>query len=588
MVTHAVDEPPLLGGRYERLRRIASGGMASVHLGRAIGLGGFERLVAIKLMHPHLATDQDFVEMFLDEARLAAAVRHPNVVATLDVDMDGEELFLVMDYVEGPSLFDMFRALRNRAQRMPVDVVLRIVLDTLAGLHAAHELCDARGEPLHLVHRDVSPHNVLVGADGIARIADFGIARAEQRLSITKGGKVKGKMLYMPPEQLGSGPVDRRLDVYAAGVVLWEALAARRLFRAEHEASLMHMILTEEPLSPCDVDPSIPAAVGAACMHALAKSPAHRYPTAAAFADVLERAARESGIHVASTRGLAAFVAQLGAHVPAAELLAHAPPPRERGLPPAEPALHPPADLESDAPTETFQPPIEPLPRAALASAPPRLASDAATPPAEPIGRGGTAVVGPPPSLPATTTEGPAAPPDPPSGTVAALPSPSDFPFPLVGRVPSKARPSLALWALTFAVGALAMGITVAAAQLFRSDGAAAPLPAQTIVVMASPPPAERAPDASSTALAAPTASDKARGRAASNPAGEPRPAAAPPEPAGPTASLVGPSAVAPTSTAVVASPATAPKPAVIPTAAPTQRATAPAAGATNYRPPDL
>jgi serine/threonine protein kinase len=578
-VTHAVDEPPLLGGRYERLRRIASGGMASVHLGRAIGLGGFERLVAIKLMHPHLATDQEFVEMFLDEARLAAAVRHPNVVATLDVDMDGEELFLVMDYVEGPSLFDMFRALRDRATRMPVDVVLRIVLDTLAGLHAAHELCDARGEPLHLVHRDVSPHNVLVGADGIVRIADFGIARAEQRLSITKGGKVKGKMLYMPPEQLGSGPVDRRLDVYAAGVVLWEALAARRLFRADHEAGLMHMILTEDPLSPCDVDPSIPEAVGAACMHALAKSPAHRYPTAAAFADVLERAARESGIHVASTRGLAAFVAQLGAHVPAAVLLANAPPPRERGLSPAEPPLDHAADPESDAPTETFQPPIEPLPRAALASAPPREAGDAASPP----------------SLPATTTEGPAAPPATPASAVAALPRPSDFPFPLVGRAPSKARPSVALWALTFLVGALAMGVTVVAAQLFRSGGATAPLPAQTIVVMASPTPADpTAPSAAtSTATSPAPTTDKVRGKAqGASTAGADRPATPAASSTDPTPLATnGPAPAGPgaTSTAVAAPATAAPaKPAVIHTAAPTQRATAPAAGATNYRPPDL
>src|SRR4051812_40580135 len=166
----------LRGGRYEIIRVIRSGGMAQVRLGRAPGAGGFERLVAVKAMHAHLAAEPDFVDMFLDEARLAARIRHPNVVATLDVQQDEEGLFLVMEYVEGPSLQSVLRPLRRARRVFPLDLALRIFLDALAGLHAAHQLTGAEGEPLNLVHRDISPHNILVGVDGVTRITDFGVA----------------------------------------------------------------------------------------------------------------------------------------------------------------------------------------------------------------------------------------------------------------------------------------------------------------------------------------------------------------------------------------------------------------------------
>jgi serine/threonine protein kinase len=179
-------------GRYETIQPIASGGMATVYLGRAVGAGGFERRVAIKVMHAHVAEDPEFKAMFLDEARLAARIHHPNVVSTLDVQEDAEGMFLVMEFVEGASLRDIIRALKKKKQRMPVGNAVRIIVDALSGLHAAHELRGKDGNLLQLVHRDVSPHNILVGADGITRITDFGVARAESRLSSTRGGHLIG------------------------------------------------------------------------------------------------------------------------------------------------------------------------------------------------------------------------------------------------------------------------------------------------------------------------------------------------------------------------------------------------------------
>jgi serine/threonine protein kinase len=219
-------------GRYELLGELASGGMATVYLGRARGIGGFERLVAVKCCHAHLREDADFVSMFLDEARLAAKIHHPNVVPTLDVG-DAEELYLVMEYCEGDRLATLVNRAASRDGFMPVDVVLRIMVDVLQGLHAAHELTDTSGRPLQIVHRDVTPQNILVGVDGVSRLVDFGVAKAEARANTTKDGALKGKIAYMAPEQIGEHEVSRQSDVFSAGVVLWEALASKRLFRSE-------------------------------------------------------------------------------------------------------------------------------------------------------------------------------------------------------------------------------------------------------------------------------------------------------------------------------------------------------------------
>ncbi|WP_437965473.1 protein kinase [Sorangium sp. So ce260] len=301
----------LHGGRYESLRAIASGGMATVYLGRAVGAGGFERLVALKMMHPHIAAEPEFVAMFLDEARLAARVRHPNVVATFDLVED--PLFLVMEYIEGPSLHLLLRTCARAKRPVPLGIALRIFLDVLAGLHAAHELTGSDGEPLHLVHRDVSPQNVLVGIDGVSRITDFGVARAETRLMSTQGNALKGKLSYMAPEQIRAEQVDRRSDVYSAGVVLWEMLTEERLFKADNDGALIAQILQGPPAGPRAVVPSIPTAIDAICRRALRTDPDERFPTAAAFAEALEEAAAHTpGLAVSSPRAVEALIKEVG------------------------------------------------------------------------------------------------------------------------------------------------------------------------------------------------------------------------------------------------------------------------------------
>jgi eukaryotic-like serine/threonine-protein kinase len=300
-------------GRYETLRAIASGGMATVYLGRALGAGGFERLVALKVMHPHIAAEPEFVAMFLDEARLAARVRHPNVVATIDLVED--PLFLVMEYIEGPSLHLLLRTCARAKRPFPLGIALRVFLDMLAGLHAAHELTDVNGELLNLVHRDVSPQNVLVGVDGVSRITDFGVARAESRLNSTRGTTLKGKLGYMPPEQVRGEPVDRRGDVYAAGVVLWEMLTEHRLFKAENEGALITQILGGPRQGLRELAPSVPVAIERVCMRALRSDPQERFATAAAFCDAVEQAiASTPGMAIASSRPVAAFIKELGLH----------------------------------------------------------------------------------------------------------------------------------------------------------------------------------------------------------------------------------------------------------------------------------
>jgi eukaryotic-like serine/threonine-protein kinase len=271
--------------------RIAEGGMGAVHYGRLIGSAGFSRTVAIKRAHPHLARDTHFSEMLRDEARLAGRVRHPNVVSTLDVVSADEELLLVMEYVHGDSLSHLVRQAAALGKRMPPKVVAAIVCDVLHGLHAAHEAKDERAQPLNIVHRDVSPQNILVGADGIARVLDFGVAKAVGRLQTTGDGRIKGKLAYMAVEQINSGPVDRRTDVYSAGVILWEALTGTRLFSAgsgEDQGATIQRVLTLPVPPPSEADPGLSRAYDAVVLRALSRDPSKRYGTAQQMAIALE------------------------------------------------------------------------------------------------------------------------------------------------------------------------------------------------------------------------------------------------------------------------------------------------------------
>ncbi len=282
--------------RYELIGEIAAGGMATVFLARLTGFGGFQRLFAIKRLHPHLQSEREFVQMFLDEARLAAGIHHPNVVPILEVGASDSGYYLVMEYIEGETLARLLSGAAASKQRLPVAIVIRMLLDTLGGLHAAHELRDEHGELAGVVHRDVSPQNVLVGADGVARITDFGVARAASRLTATGVGQLKGKIAYMAPEQArGEEDLDRRADVFAAGVVLWESLAHRRLFKASSEAATLSRVLNEPMPHLHEVAPHISPAVCDVVMKALERDREARITSCAQFADLLEAAAAASG-----------------------------------------------------------------------------------------------------------------------------------------------------------------------------------------------------------------------------------------------------------------------------------------------------
>ncbi|MBX3264597.1 MAG: serine/threonine protein kinase, partial [Labilithrix sp.] len=291
-------------GRYMVHRRIAAGGMATVHLGRLIGAGGFSRMVAIKRLHDGYARDPEFVAMLLDEARLTSTIRHPNVVPTLDVVAEQDELLVVMDYVEGDSLASLARLARDAGERVPVALAASIVAQTLHGLHAAHEARDKNGEPLGIVHRDVSPQNVLVGLDGVARVLDFGIAKAASRSASTEGGQLKGKAAYMAPEQLQHGAVDRRTDVFAAAIVLWELLTGRRLFLGDTPAETMGRILEEPIDAPQRWAPEVPQELGLIALRGLEREPGARFASAEEMALAIEDAitlprAKEIGAWVA-------------------------------------------------------------------------------------------------------------------------------------------------------------------------------------------------------------------------------------------------------------------------------------------------
>jgi serine/threonine protein kinase len=262
-------------GRYELLFEIGSGGMARVYLARQSGDSGFERLVAVKRVHDHLVGDPDIYSMVSDEARIAALLSHPNVVSVVDVVDRKGELLLVLDYVEGFSLSKLFR---NYGKALPPALASRIVVDALMGLHAAHEARDLLGERLEVVHRDVSPQNLLVGTDGVTRVIDFGIARARGNATLTQTGVVKGKVAYMAPERLEEKAVDRRSDLFAMGAVLNELLRGESAKADRDEARDIARALLAT-FDPRDVEAIAPK-LAPVLERALARSPSDRYANA--------------------------------------------------------------------------------------------------------------------------------------------------------------------------------------------------------------------------------------------------------------------------------------------------------------------
>jgi serine/threonine protein kinase len=280
-------------GRYALFEQFAVGGMATVHLGRLDGAGGFSRVVAIKRLLPHLITNRDFTDMLLNEARLAARVRHPNVVATLDVVASKGDVLLVLDYVEGEALSTLCRAqAKERRDFVPIEIAVGIMQDVLHGLRAIHEATDEKGRSLELVHRDISPPNVLVGVDGVARVLDFGIAKALQHIEESLAGRRMGKLGYMSPEQIRGERLTQRSDVFSAGIVFWELLAMRRLFPADKAEDRVESVLRGGYPHPNGQRPDLPPEIDAIVMRALELEPEARYPTIREFGEALEQAAR--------------------------------------------------------------------------------------------------------------------------------------------------------------------------------------------------------------------------------------------------------------------------------------------------------
>jgi serine/threonine-protein kinase len=266
--------------------------MATVHIGRMAGGFGFSSAVAVKRMYPQMARDPEFVAMFLDEARLASRVRHPNVVAVLDVLAEDGELCLVMEYVDGESLAQLMKHARRSLMPVPVPIAVSIISSILQGLHAAHQATDEQGAPLGLVHRDVSPQNVLVGVDGVARLIDFGVAKAAGRSSVSRVGQLKGKIAYMAPEQLHLGVVTLRSDIYGAAVLSWELFAGRRLFEGGTQDVILSQV-SDDPLAPpSQFRADLSAELDRLVLRGLDCDPARRFDSARSMARELEALVR--------------------------------------------------------------------------------------------------------------------------------------------------------------------------------------------------------------------------------------------------------------------------------------------------------
>jgi serine/threonine protein kinase len=274
-------------GRYHLIAELARGGMGNVYLAIAQGPGGFHKLLVVKELRPEFAEDDTYVAMFMEEARLAARLTHPNIVQTNEVGSDGSRHFMIMEYLDGRSLHRVVRHLAPRGG-LPIGAHLRVIAEALLGLHYAHELRGFDGEPLGIVHRDVSPLNLLVTFDGQSKVLDFGIAKALDSSLETQAGILKGRIAYMAPEQASGAKVDRRADIYAAGVMIWEAAARRRLWRGMTDVEILSRTLGEGPPRLRSVDSSAPDDLDALCARAMASNPADRYPTATALLSALD------------------------------------------------------------------------------------------------------------------------------------------------------------------------------------------------------------------------------------------------------------------------------------------------------------
>jgi len=279
---------PLRVGRYEVITHLATGGMAQIYLARQSGLGSFERHVVLKTILRERASDQRFVTMFLDEAKLAATLNHQNVAQVYEVDQADGAYFMAMEYVHGENARAILETTLRRGWTIPLELAVMIISGAAAGLHHAHERRGKNGQPLNIVHRDVSPANIMVGYDGSVKVLDFGIAKAEERATKTVGGTIKGKYGYMSPEQCKGKPIDRRSDIFALGICLYELTTLRRAFKGNDDFETMKRIVSNDIIPPSVAVPGYPRELEAIVLTALAGDPASRFQTAQELIEALD------------------------------------------------------------------------------------------------------------------------------------------------------------------------------------------------------------------------------------------------------------------------------------------------------------
>jgi serine/threonine protein kinase len=294
-------------GRYELLKRLAGGGMGEVYLARQRGLAGFQKLLVIKTLLPHLGEDEELIAMFTDEARLSAQLIHPNICQVFEFDAIDGTYYIAMEYLRGEDLRRLFRACQEQGRPLPLPLICRIVADAAAGLAFAHSLRDPAGRPCGIVHRDISPQNILVTLDGGVKIIDFGIAKAAGRAQHTRTGALKGKCSYMSPEQAAGEPVDARADIFALGIVLHELLTGRRLFKAEDDVQTLARVRECRVPPPSEIDARIDPGLDPIVLKALEREPARRYASAQELRLALEDWLVE-GRRSASSAHLAEFL----------------------------------------------------------------------------------------------------------------------------------------------------------------------------------------------------------------------------------------------------------------------------------------
>jgi eukaryotic-like serine/threonine-protein kinase len=377
-------------GRYELLKKLAAGGMGQVYLARQKGPVGFQKLLVVKRLLPHLSEDDEFIQMFLDEARIAALLNHPNIAQIYDLgEVDGI-YYIAMEYVHGEAIAEVNKRAIQRKGSMPLALKCRVISDAAAGLDAAHHARSPSGRKLALIHRDVSPQNVLVGFNGSVKLIDFGVAKATGKLSQTTAGQIKGKHAYMSPEQAKGEPLDHRSDVFGLGTLFYELLTGTRLFKRESELATLKAVVSAKIPPPSEAAPAIPKALDAVVLKALARNRDERYATAGdmqlAIEDFLFKQQQPS-----TTAHLAAFMREIYAAELEEEFSSE---PTIIAYDPRLPARKPPPPIvDPSAPTTLVptlkQPPpevpapkagtVNPIPKAPKAPTPPPKANGQAS-----------------------------------------------------------------------------------------------------------------------------------------------------------------------------------------------------------------